>query len=41
LRNDNNAQYEINEYAKAIEYIFMKKMPITHESFVKSDRVAI
>jgi thymidylate synthase (FAD) len=41
LRNDNNAQYEINEYAKAIEYIFMKKMPITHESFENSGRVAI
>ena len=41
LRNDNNAQYEINEYAKAIEDIFMKKMPITHESFENSGRVAI
>jgi thymidylate synthase (FAD) len=41
LRNDSNAQYEINEYAKAIEDVFMKKMPITHESFENSGRVAI
>jgi thymidylate synthase (FAD) len=41
LRNDSNAQYEINEYAKIIEDIFSKKMPITHEAFEKSGRVAI
>ena len=41
LRNDKNAQYEINEYAKAIEKIFSKKMPITYEAFIKSDRIAI
>lgn len=41
LRNDSNAQYEINEYAKIIEDIFAKKMPVTHEAFEKSGRVAI
>lgn len=41
LRNDSNAQYEINEYAIAIEDIFAKKMPITYESFTSSGRVAI
>lgn len=41
LRNDNNAQYEINEYAKIIEKIFQEKMPITHEAFIACGRVAI
>lgn len=41
LRNDSNAQYEINEYAKIIEKIFSDSMPITHESFEKNGRVAI
>lgn len=41
LRNDSNAQYEINEYAKIIENIFAEKMPITHKAFVDCDRVAI
>lgn len=41
LRNDSNAQYEINEYAILIEKFFEKKMPITYDAFVKNDRVAI
>lgn len=41
LRNDVNAQYEINEYAKAIEDVFAKKMPITYESFINNKRSAI
>lgn len=41
LRNDSNAQYEINEYAKKIEEIFSQKMPITHQAFISSDRVSI
>ena len=41
LRNDSNAQYEINEYAKVIEKIFEEKMPITHEAFIACDRMAI
>ena len=41
LRNDDNAQYEINEYAKIIEKIFEEKMPITHEAFIACGRMAI
>lgn len=41
LRNDSNAQYEINEYAKVIEQIFSEKMPVTHEAFEKHGRVSI
>jgi thymidylate synthase (FAD) len=41
LRNDSNAQYEINEYAKVIERIFAEKMPCTHTAFINSDRMAI
>jgi len=41
LRNDSNAQYEINEYAKIIEKFFLEKMPITHQAFIDCGRVAI
>lgn len=41
LRNDSNAQYEINEYAKIIERFFLEKMPITHQAFIDCGRVAI
>jgi thymidylate synthase (FAD) len=41
LRNESNAQYEIQEYATIIESFFSEIMPITHEAFVKSDRMAI
>jgi thymidylate synthase (FAD) len=41
LRNEESAQYEIQEYAKIIELMFSKIMPITHEAFEKSGRVAI
>lgn len=41
LRNDSNAQYEINEYAKIIEKVFAQKMPITYEAFINSGRVSI
>lgn len=41
LRNDSNAQYEINEYAKVIESIFKNKMPITYDAFIKNERVSI
>jgi thymidylate synthase (FAD) len=41
LRNESNAQYEINQYAVAIEDVFAKKMPITYEAFTSSGRVAI
>jgi thymidylate synthase (FAD) len=41
LRNESNAQYEIQEYAKVVESIFERIMPITHEAFINSDRAAI
>jgi len=41
LRNDSNAQYEINEYAKIIENIFAHVMPYTHQAFVEAGRIAI
>jgi thymidylate synthase (FAD) len=41
LRNDSNAQFEINEYAKIIEKIFAEKMPFSHQAFINSDRIAI
>jgi thymidylate synthase (FAD) len=41
LRNESNAQYEINEYAKVIEEIFKQKMPISHEAFVESGRISL
>ena len=41
LRNDSNAQYEINEYAKVIELIFSNLMPVTHTAFLNSERKAI
>ncbi len=41
LRNEESAQYEIQEYAKIIELMFSKIMPITHEAFEKAGRVAI
>lgn len=41
LRNDSNAQYEINEYAKIVEKLFAEKMPLTHEAFESNGRVSI
>lgn len=41
LRNDSNAQYEINEFATIIEQVFQEKMPISHEAFIESGRVAL
>lgn len=41
LRNDSNAQFEIQEYAAVIEDLFARIMPISHEAFISSDRTAI
>lgn len=38
LRNQKQAQYEIQEYAKAVETHFQRQMPITHEAFVEFGR---
>jgi|TARA_Y100000034_G_scaffold132590_1_gene195959 thymidylate synthase (FAD) len=40
LRNDENAQFEIRQYAIAVEDIFKLLMPITYESFITNNRVA-
>lgn len=40
LRNSEHAMFEIREYAKVVERIFVKQMPVTAEAFVKNNRVA-
>lgn len=40
LRADSNAQWEIQQYANALEQIFEKQMPVTHSHFVHNGRVA-
>lgn len=40
LRTDANAQFEIREYAKAVEQLFSAQMPVTHEAWVDNGRVA-
>jgi thymidylate synthase (FAD) len=40
LRNAPPAQWEIQQYAKAIERFFEKKMPITHQAFMANGRQA-
>lgn len=42
LRNDSNAQFEINEYAKIIEdKFFAESLPVTYKAFIESGREAI
>lgn len=40
LRNAPTAQWEIQQYAKAVEQIFELHMPVTHASFVSNGRIA-
>jgi thymidylate synthase (FAD) len=40
LRNHENAQYEIQQYAAAAESFLERLMPITHAAFVANDRTA-
>lgn len=40
LRNSDDAQFEIREYARTAEEIFSQIMPVTYSAFVESDRVA-
>ncbi len=40
LRNSNDAQMEIREYAQVVEQFFFATMPITAKAFVDSGRVA-
>lgn len=41
LRNEESAQYEIQEYAKIVELMFSKIMPITHDAFEQAGRCAV
>lgn len=41
LRNDNNAQYEIAEYAREIENIFGMILPVTYSSWIANGRESI
>jgi thymidylate synthase (FAD) len=41
LRNESNAQYEIQQYAEIIESYFAQIMPISHSAYVESGRIAI
>lgn len=40
LRLGQDAQYEIREFAKALETFFEIKMPITHQAWVENGRIA-
>ena len=40
LRNSEQAQFEIREYAKAAESFLAQAMPVTHAAFVDSGRVS-
>lgn len=40
LRNDDKAQWEIRQYAIAVEEWFEYKMPITHAAFIENGRIA-
>jgi thymidylate synthase (FAD) len=40
LRNSDQAQYEIREYAASAESFLGRLMPVTHEAFVANGRVA-
>ena len=40
LRNHENAQFEIREFAAAAESFLERLMPVTHAAFVANDRIA-
>ena len=40
LRNSDQAQYEIREYARVVEDFFSEAMPVTHDAFVANGRKA-
>lgn len=39
LRTDPNAQYEIRQYAQAVESMFAEEMPVTYEAWVEFGKV--
>jgi len=40
LRNSEQAQMEIREYARVVELLFSEQMPVTHQAFIDNGRVA-
>lgn len=40
LRNSEQAQWEIRQYAQVVEAVFLDKMPVTAKAFIDSGRVA-
>jgi thymidylate synthase (FAD) len=40
LRNHEDAQFEIRQYAAAAESFLEQLMPVTHAAFVQNDRIA-
>lgn len=40
LRNEPGAQWEIQEFARAMEMMFEQEMPMTYEAFVQHGRIA-
>ena len=40
LRNAPTAQWEIQQYAEALEIIFAEKMPVTYKAYVDNGRIA-
>lgn len=40
LRNAPNAQFEIQEYARAIEDILKERVPVAYQAFVDNERIA-
>ena len=40
LRGDETAQWEIRQYANALELFFQQAMPITYDHFVNNDKIA-
>jgi thymidylate synthase (FAD) len=41
LRNAPEAMLEIREFAEACEFIFSQIMPVTHDAFIKCNRIAV
>jgi thymidylate synthase (FAD) len=40
LRNSEQAQMEIREYARVVELLFSEHMPVTHQAFIDNGRTA-
>jgi thymidylate synthase (FAD) len=40
LRTDKHAQFEIREYANAVEQLFKDVMPVTYQAWIDNGKVA-